>query len=387
MSRELSVTEISRYITAVFDAEELLHSIKVYGEVSNLHYVRGNAYFNLKDESSLLSCIMFGVTSMTFKEGDQVLATGSIRYYSSGGRVNFYVNAISPYGAGALYARFIELKNRLEAEGVFDKKYKKSLPSNIKKIGVITSKTGAVIHDIETVSHRRNPLLDIDVYPSKVQGDDADIEIISGLEYFGKRDDIDVIIIARGGGSIEDLQPFNSERLARKIIEIDKPVISAVGHETDFTICDFASSIRCATPSEAAEIVAKDTGEALSVMNNLLNKSYILLCNKIDEQYSYLDKNIIKMNSMLNRKVERESNNFRLIVFKLLKIDFIEPMYQKINMLEDSLRLLNPRHILERGFARVTKGGEVLLDSSKVQDKDRIDIELLNGRIVAEVKK
>ena len=133
MLRELSVTEISRYITGVFEAEEMLHSIKVYGEVSNLHFVRGNVYFNLKDENSLLSCIMFGVSSMNFKEGDQVLATGSIRYYASGGKVNFYVNAISPYGAGVLYAKFIELKNRLEDEGVFDKKYKKPLPSNIKK--------------------------------------------------------------------------------------------------------------------------------------------------------------------------------------------------------------------------------------------------------------
>ena len=244
MLKTLSVSELSFYISKIFEAEELLHNVKVYGEVSNLSNVRGNLYFNLKDENSLMPCILFGASGVSVKEGDQVLCTGNLRYYAKGGKLNLYVNSLVPYGSGLLYQKFVELKNKLELEGIFSDKYKKALPKNIKTIGVVTSATGAVIHDIQTVSTRRNPTLNIIVYPAKVQGVGAENTIVKGLEILDKLNEVDVIVIARGGGSIEDLQPFNTEILARAIVNTKKPVISAVGHETDFTICDFASSLK-----------------------------------------------------------------------------------------------------------------------------------------------
>ena len=386
MLRPISVSELSRYICNFFEAEEMLHQVKVFGEVSGLQFVRGNLYFNLKDENSLLPCIMFGVTSLGIKEGDQILATGTPKYYAKGGKLNFYVNAVSPYGSGLLYNRFIELKNKLELEGVFGKKYKKSLPSNIQTIGVITSKTGAVLHDIETVSHRRNPTLNIVVYPSKVQGEGADDEIISGLEYFDKRPDIDVIIIARGGGSLEDLQPFNSERLARKIIEINKMVISAVGHETDFTICDFASSMRCATPSEAGEIVSKNIIESTSQVRELISKAYIIICNKLDEKYSMIDGKLLSMNMLYSKLYDNKANELKLNLIKLKNLDLFKNKEHSIDMLSNKLNLLNPISVLDRGYARIStmKGVAKSIDDMNVGDM--LKIEIRGGQALAQVQ-
>ena len=184
MLKALSVSELNEIIKNIFDAEELLQYIKVYGEVSNLSCVRGNLYFNLKDEGGLISCVMFGATSCSVKEGDQVMVTGGLKFYVKSGKLNIYVTTITPYGSGLLFKRFIELKNKLELEGVFDKKHKKELPKRIKTVGVITSTTGAVLHDIITVSHRRNPYLNIVVYPARVQGEGAESTIINGLKYF-----------------------------------------------------------------------------------------------------------------------------------------------------------------------------------------------------------
>ena len=385
MLKALSVSELSKYISQIFESEELLQYIKVYGEVSNLHYVRGNVYFNLKDEGAVLSCIMFGVDSLSIAEGDEILATGTLRYYTAGGKLNLYVNAVSPYGSGVLFKRFLELKNKLEEEGIFDKKYKKPLPKNIKTIGVITSKTGAVLHDIQTVSHRRNPFLNIIVYPTKVQGDGADKEIINGLQYFDKREDIDIIIIARGGGSIEDLQPFNSEALARQIVKVNKMVISAVGHETDFTICDFASSLRCATPSEAAEIVSQNVTTSLDNIRELTHKAYIIICNKLDDKYSVLDKSVIRLNSLYSKIIDSSQNQLKLNIIKLVNSDIINAREQKLKLLENKLNLLNPESILNRGFARITKKGQLIKSAEEINCGDVIDIELNNGKLSANI--
>lgn len=385
MLRSLSVSELNGYITGIFDAEELLHDIKVYGEISGLSNVRGNLYFSLKDENAIISCIMFNASSCSAKEGDQVEVFGSLRFYSKGGKLNLYVTQILPYGSGILFKKFQELKLKLEKEGVFDKKYKKPLPNNIKKIGVVSSATGAVIHDIITVSQRRNPLLNIDIYPSKVQGVGAEYNIVEGIKYFDKQDDIDVIIIARGGGSIEDLQPFNTEYLAREIIKISKPIISAVGHEVDFTICDFASSIRAATPSEAGEIVSKNIFDGLDIFRSKLDKLYFLTCSIIDDNFSKLENFNNKSNALIGQFVLKKQHNLQLLTSNLKNINFYNEYEKQLDINQNKLNLLNVASIIKRGFARVTKNGKVVKSVAKITTNDDIDLEFSDGVVSAKV--
>lgn len=367
MQKAISVSQLSNYVTAVFDAEEMLHYIQVYGEVSGVSFVRGNVYFSLKDEGALMPCVMFGAGNISLKDGDQILATGSVRYYGKMGKINFNVTAFVPYGEGVLYQRFLELKNKLEKEGLFDNSHKLPLPKDIKKIGVCSSATGAVIHDIETVSHRRNPALNIDIYPCKVQGDGAEDTIIKALNYFEKQNDVDVIVIARGGGSLEDLMPFNAENLARAIYNCKKPVVSAVGHETDYTICDFVASIRAATPSEAAEIVAHNVNERQGVAKNTLQKLFYLMYNFLDDKRVMLDTAWEKVCFKLDKKFDGASHILELLESKLLG--------------------LNPKTILSRGYAKVFRGNENIKSVKSLAVGDNIELQFIDGKVSANITK
>ena len=379
MLKALSVSELNEIVKNIFEAEELLHYIKVYGEVSNLSFVRGNLYFNLKDENALIPCIMFGASNNSVKEGDQIMTTGSLRFYVKSGKLNLYVTSIAPYGSGILFQKFIELKNKLEQEGIFDKKYKKELPKEIKKIGVITSATGAVIHDIVTVSHRRNPYLNIVVFPARVQGDGAETTIINGLKYFDKQKDIDVIIIARGGGSIEDLQPFNTESLAREIISVSKPVISAVGHEVDFTICDFASSIRAATPSEAAEIVSKDISNIIKEFKLNFDKLYYLICSTYDEKYLKFDTQIKQLLQLENKLILNKQYKLLLLISRLKNINFVFKFEKNLDIKFNKLLALNVEDLVNRGFARVSKNNKIIKSINDINLKDNIIVQFKDG--------
>ena len=335
-----------------------------------------------------MSCIMFGVSSNAIKEGDQILATGSMRYYSKGGRLNFYVTSAVPYGSGILYQKFLELKNKLELEGLFDNKNKKPLPEKINTIGVITSKTGAVLHDIQTVSHRRNPCLNIIVYPAKVQGVGAELTIVDGLKYFDKQKDIDVIIIARGGGSIEDLQPFNTEILAREIVKVSKPVISAVGHETDFTICDFASSIRVATPSVGAELVAINVYEKLEKINVSLDKLTYLAFHLYDNKQEKLELLTTKLSNLITQSQRENENKFYQNLEKLknlFKVLFLSREHN-LELSNNKLLLLNPTETLNRGWVRLSKNSKVISSIKNVKENDDVLIEMKDGSISAVVK-
>lgn len=387
MLKPLSVSQLSYYVTKIFEAEELLQNVKVYGEVSGLKDVRGNLYFNLKDEDSLMPCIMFGASSISFKDGDQILATGSLKYYAKGGKLNFYVTSAILNGSGLLYQKFVELKNKLELEGVFSDKYKKPLPEDVKTIGVITSQTGAVIHDIQTVSHRRNPSLNIIIYPAKVQGIGAESTIINGLKCLDKLPEVDVIIIARGGGSIEDLQPFNTENLAREIIKTNKPVISAVGHETDFTICDFASSLRAATPSVAAELVAKNVYEELNKILNNLQSITRLLFHLLDMKYERLDNSVEKISDKFIHKIKEKNSSFNQIVNKLSMLGdkFVIEKENSLKLLNSRLLLLNPVDILNRGWAKVYNNNKNVESVDNVTINDTLKIELKDGQILTNV--
>ncbi|MBQ3494521.1 MAG: exodeoxyribonuclease VII large subunit, partial [Clostridia bacterium] len=257
MDRALTVTQVGTYIKQIFDAEEMLSYIRVIGEISGLSISKGVAYFVLKDENAQLQCVCFSPEKFSFNNGDKVYATGTPKYYVKGGKLNFNVSKIEQAGLGELYINFLMLKQKLELLGYFDAANKKPIPKNIKRIGVVTSAEGAVIQDIINVRNRRNKNVDIVLYPVKVQGVGAEYEIKKGIEFFDNYD-VDVVVVARGGGSLEDLMPFNTEVVAKAVFYANKPIVSAVGHETDFTICDFVADLRAPTPSVASELLCED---------------------------------------------------------------------------------------------------------------------------------
>ena len=362
-NKAISVSQLSGYIKGIFDAEELLHNIAVYGEISGLSVLRGNAYFTLKDENAILQCVFFGADENLLKNGDLIVATGTPKYYVKGGKLNFNVVKVEPYGIGDLFKKFLETKSKLEQEGLFNPLRKKQIPKDVKKIGVVTSDKGAVIRDIINVSTRRNPAINIVLYPARVQGDGAQQDLIDGILYFEKREDVDVIIVARGGGSFEDLMPFNSEKLARVVSNCAKPIVSAVGHETDFTIIDFVSDLRAPTPSAAAELVVwtqqEKTANIISILNFLNSNMAENLNNRLSTVLSY------------NRDISQ------IVKEKLNETEYNLSM--KIQALEN----LNPTKILNRGFAKVESNGKNISSIKDVSVKDNLEIYLKDGKIEA----
>ena len=279
MEEVSTVSQVNMYIKNMFVRDYALRQLRVKGEISNCKYhSSGHIYFTIKDQSSQLSCVMFATYTrgLTFrmKEGQSVIVSGNISVYERDGKYQMYAMSVTQDGVGKLYEEYEKLKKRLLAEGLFDDSKKKKIPRFAQKIGVVTAQTGAVIQDIRNVSNRRNPYVQIILYPAKVQGKDAHQTIIKGLQYFEKTD-VDIVIIGRGGGSIEDLWEFNQEELAYAIAACTKPVISAVGHETDTTIADYAADLRAPTPSAAAELAVfsyRDYEIALQEYRDTLNR-------------------------------------------------------------------------------------------------------------------
>ena len=267
----LSVSQVNNYITAVFKAEELLHNIAMTGEVSNFGLKGGYAYFSLKDANATIPCVCFSLgKNHVPKDGESVLVVGSVSYYAKTGKISFIVTKISALGQGALFARFDALKQKLLSEGIFDEAHKKPIPAFPMNVAVITSKAGAVIHDIATTIRKNNPKTDISLFDVRVQGDGAAGDIVNAIK---QADDLgyDVIIVARGGGSFEDLLPYYEESVARAVYEAKTPIISAVGHEVDVTFCDFAADVRVPTPTAAGEIASFNLVEVMRKVRNALN--------------------------------------------------------------------------------------------------------------------
>ncbi len=288
-----TVSQVAKFIYDVFNAETYLHNICIYGEVSGFKISQSHAYFTLKDENSCLQCSCFNYRKTYVpKDGETVIIKGSPNFYQKGGKLTFIVDLIEPKGKGDLFLKIEELKKKLSAEGLFDDKYKKPIPKYPKTVGVVTSKTGAVIRDINTTVRKYNKSIDIVVYDAKVQGVGAVEEMVEGVLALDKLG-LDVIIVARGGGSVEDLMPFNDEKLARTIFNASTPIISAVGHEVDYTICDFVSDKRVATPTAAAELVAysqKDNIENVKYILSLLNREITRKVSLVsDELYNSTD--------------------------------------------------------------------------------------------------
>ena len=384
---KLNITQLNTIIKRIIDAEEFLRVISVYGEVTNFKISAGNAYFDIKEEGASLSCIFFGASNLTIKNGDMVLLTGRLNYYVKTGKLSFIASKVEEYGLGELYKQFLLLKERLGAEGLFDEEIKKEIPRFAKKVGVVTSETGAVIRDIVHVAKKKNKYTDIIVYPARVQGEKAEDEIIAGLNYF-ENTDVDVVIIARGGGSFEDLAPFNTEKLVRAIYACKKPIISAVGHETDFSLSDFASDMRAPTPSVAAEIAFFDYEQTLQNLNDVIKKiiedSSLLISSKQekikaqDEQILNQIQNIIGNNYLLTKSaMSQVLSNYTLN---------IEKQKSNLNKLTAVIEKSNPMNILKAGYSITEKDGKKINSIESVDIGDNVKITLTDGSIDAIVK-
>ncbi len=384
----LSVVQFNTFVKQIFDAEEFLSNISVLGEVTNLKISGGNAYFDLKDESAMLSCVKFGASDLTIKNGDLVTVFGKVNFYVKSGRLNFLVARVSAYGMGDLYQRFLILKAKLEKEGLFREEIKKEIPRFAKTIGVVTSETGAVIRDIIHVARSKNPYTDIIVYPSKVQGLMAENELVEGIEYFNQREDIDTIIVARGGGSMEDLSPFNTEKLVRAIYASEKPIISAVGHETDFTLCDFASDLRVPTPSVAAEVAVFDYNEQVSNIKQINDNIYYFITKLISARKKDIVE--IQTNVIAQTKLKLTSSRAELLITlkeieRLVQAIFNSKQY-KLDLITSVISKLNPLEILKNGYSVVEKDGKKLTSIKNAKIGDKLLVNVNDGKFSAIVE-
>ena len=386
----LSVTKFNSIVRDIFNSEELLHNISIVGEVFGVSRAKTAIYFSLKDEESSLPCLTFNLSLFdNIKEGDMVTIQGSPNYYVKSGRFNFVTYSIVPSGLGLLYQKFVELKNKLEQEGLFSQEHKKVMPKSIKRIGVVTSKDGAVIQDIKNVAWRRNPSVDIVLYPCKVQGNGAEKEIAEGIDFFSNYDKVDAVIVARGGGSMEDLSAYNTEIVARATYNCNKFLVSAVGHEVDFTIIDFVSDLRAPTPSAAAELLTEDR------QREKINYRHIL--NKLSRQLeSYISEKLEEYNDdtayFLTRYEDYIMDKYEPLKFNANRLSYIieKLVMQNEHILEVRKRMLdglNPKRILERGYAKVEQGGEAINDAKSVLENMPLEVNFYDGQVTTSVTK
>ena len=383
----VSVSDLNLYIKEKIAGDEALNAVVVKGEISNFkaHYT-GHFYFTLKDDKSLIKCIMFKsyAERINFKpkDGMKVIVFGGVSVFERDGIYQIYVKAMMEQGVGDLYAAYEKLKEDLEKEGLFDESHKKKIPLKPKIIGVLSSQTGAVIRDIINVSTRRNPNCYIRLLPVPVQGPGAAKEIVKGIETMNEKKLADVIILARGGGSLEDLWPFNEEIVARAIYNSEIPIISAVGHETDFTIADFVADLRAPTPSAAAELANPDIYELKNKIRNLNERARLSLKKKL-ELLKMRYQNLMSSKVFTDPVQNMQNNYLRLDGFikqmenaMTLKQKEAEKSFQ--NMVS-KLDALSPLKTMVRGFSIVEKNGKIIKSSKDLKENDEISIKLIDG--------
>lgn len=392
----LSVSQLNRYIKMNFDADENLANIFISGEISNFtnHYRTGHLYFTLKDDSAAVRAVMFNSSAKRLKfmpeDGMKVIARGRVSVYEASGQYQLYVDDMQPDGVGALNLAYEQLKEKLQKEGLFSELHKKPLPPYPEKVGVITSPTGAAVRDIINVLGRRFPYAEIVFCPVLVQGEGAHLQLTDAVNLFNSERAADVIIIGRGGGSIEDLWEFNDEGLARAVYNSDIPVISAVGHETDFTICDFVADMRAPTPSAAAELAVPDANELQYALSALKNRIFLNVSSGIADRRSRLEyltsKGALKSpDEMLSNRSQRLDTAFSKMLSSYenriggKKVEFISAA--------TALSKLDPMSVLMRGFAFVSdKNGKNVYSSQALAKGDKINVRFHDGSAVCEVK-
>lgn len=392
----LSVSQLNRYIKMNFDADENLANIFISGEISNFtnHYRTGHLYFTLKDDSAAVRAVMFNSSAKRLKfmpeDGMKVIARGRVSVYEASGQYQLYVDDMQPDGVGALNLAYEQLKEKLQKEGLFSEHHKKPLPPYPEKVGVITSPTGAAVRDIINVLGRRFPYAEIVFCPVLVQGEGAHLQLTDAVNLFNSERAADVIIIGRGGGSIEDLWEFNDEGLARAVYNSEIPVISAVGHETDFTICDFVADMRAPTPSAAAELAVPDANELQYALSALKNRMFLNVSSEIADRRSRLEyltsKGALKSpDEMLSNRSQRLDTAFSKMLSSYenriggKKVEFISAA--------TALSKLDPMSVLMRGFAFVSdKNGKNVYSSQALAKGDKINVRFHDGSAVCEVK-
>lgn len=385
------VGQVNKYIKNMFAQDFMLHLISIKGEVSNCKYhTSGHIYFTLKDKAGAMSAVMFAgnAKNMTFrmKDGDQVVVTGSVEVYEKMGTYQIYARQIELDGEGNLYLRFEQLKKELEEMGMFAAEYKRPIPKYAGKIGVVTAQTGAAIQDIRNISGRRNPYVQLILYPAPVQGEGAAQSIVNGIHALDLMG-LDIIIVGRGGGSIEDLWAFNEEIVARAIFECNTPVISAVGHETDWTIADFVSDRRAPTPSAAAELAVFDYRQMIDQLSNIKKRMDSNLSGKIEfyrERLSHIKTRVSYLSpaNRLNENRKRLADLEERLL--LLMQQQIKDKRQKLIMLGTRLDADSPVKKLSQGYAYVSKeDGRNIHSAADITCGDNIDIYLIDGRAKA----
>jgi len=391
----LTVSQINEYIKMMMDSNPILKSVWIRAEISNFtnHYRTGHFYFSLKDDNALVRAVMFKryAQNVPFepRDGMKVLVHGRVSAFVRDGQYQVYVDEILPDGTGALYLAFEQLKRKLEAEGLFDEARKKRLPRIPSRIGIVTSPTGAAIQDMLNILGRRFPCAEIYIYPAQVQGADAAPQLIEGLKYFNRSDSVDVIIIGRGGGSAEDLWAFNDERLAYAVADSKIPVISAVGHESDFTICDFVADKRAPTPSAAAELAVPDMADIVAALENVKERMSSTLLGRInifrknlkylseagalsDPSYIVNDRRmeLIHLNEKLDMLTEKRVDKARVALVASLS----------------KLEALNPLAVVSRGYAVISDCDGVMLKSiDQIKIGDKINVKIKDGTVNATV--
>lgn len=389
-----SVSQINTYIERMFSDDFMLGNLSLSGEVSNCKYNHtGHIYFTLKDDKSSISCVMFAGKrakglKFNMKDGDQIVVTGYVGIYAAAGRYQVYANEIELAGVGDLYQRFEALKQELEESGMFDAMYKKPLPSHAMRIGIITAPTGAAVHDIIRVSKTRNPFVELILYPAQVQGEGAVPSIISGINCLDELN-LDVIILGRGGGSIEDLWAFNEEPVARAIFNANTPIISAVGHETDFTIADFVADKRAATPSQAAELanfVYEDFARTVERYSDRLNST---LDYKLSSITSQLENYKLRLQSLRpENKIKANQDKLNHLYERLNSLMNAKIERYESRLIAASGRLdgLSPAKRLASGFGYVTGPDGKKVDSvSNLSVGDSLSIRVKDGMLESQI--
>lgn len=393
-STVLSVTQLNTYVKSILEGDLLLRNVFVVGEISNFtnHYRTGHYYMTLKDENSCIKAVMFRSANQRLRfmpeSGMGVIVRGRVSLYDRDGQYQLYIEDMQPDGIGALNFAFEQLKNKLAAEGLFDESFKKPIPSRVKRIGVVTSATGAVIQDIKNVVSRRYPLAEIILAPVEVQGVNAAPQIAAAIDDFNSGDHADVLIVGRGGGSLEDLWAFNEEVVVRAVFRSRIPVISAVGHETDFTICDFVADLRAPTPSAAAELSVPDMRDDIAFVNDVVSLIESTLNKRVQSELDKLhllkDKlNLLSPSNLIDERINTVS---------LLYNDAFNRINDKLNNEANRFAVacakidsLNPIKVLSRGYSIATKDNKIINSVNDVFCGDRITIKFSDGEKECEV--
>ena len=394
-SKVFSVTQINTYIKRMFQSDYALRRISIKGQVSNCKYhSSGHIYFSLKDEGSQISCVMFANArydglKFELEDGQEVVVDGNISVYERGGSYQLYAQEIRLNGIGELYVAYEMLKQKLYEEGLFDHEKKKPIPKNPKKIGVVTARTGAAIHDIISTAKRRNPYVQLILYPAKVQGDGASDTIVAGIKALDQYG-VDIIIVGRGGGSIEDLWAFNEEKVARAIYEVQTPIISGTGHEVDTTIADYAADLRAATPTAACELAVPDIRE---VMEGIINREYTLrtLLKQVVRRYQMKLQQYQITIANFDPRFQLQEQKMHLAeleeqIYAVMKNKMTDYQH-KLELYTKELHGLSPTAKLINGFGYIEgSNGEPVTSVKKVMEGDQISLTISDGTIITKAE-